>query len=191
MILIAAIITLIVAAGGTYFALIQGETASNILSDNIQKEVTSQSESVQRLDLRIDKFIFADNINNDLTYEVNDNNTYFEGNNIFIYIEPTGYYITQENDTYNLDVVEDIEVIDPDGKLIPDLSKKGLIKTNKSASSLIAFKNEFNLGHDPKEGMYTVRITINDNLARKKVVKEGTFKMNLLHFDNMRFEQIE
>jgi|GEM_PF-3965776 len=180
MLTIAAILVILVASFGTYWVITSEGPVSEL--ENTFPPV----ETKQTSELMIDKMVFANKIDDNMAYDENTDKIYFQTNKIFVYVEPTGYSVSEGDGGYNMNLIEDFEVRNPSGKVIPALTQEGVSSAEFSPTERVAFKNEFSLGNDFEEGNYTLKVTIRDAISGKKTEKTDTFKMNLLHFDNLR-----
>jgi hypothetical protein len=128
----------------------------------------------------IKKILFASKIYEDYKYETRNSNQYKRGESVIIYFEVSGISNRQNMyGTFDINLVERVELRDPSGNRIPELSyliDDNILETSPTQNYVKPFEYFFNLLQSDALGKYTQTIVIEDKntgkFARKDIVFE-------------------
>lgn len=145
--------------------------------DETKGETEQVLEELPR-ELSIDNLLFASYIDDDYNYEVRDSDSYLLGDDINLYFEVSGFMQElQENGKYRISLVEDLEIIGPDGEVI--LDEEGIVVINymdlQEKASYVPLKNTIGVPQSYDAGKYKVKVTVTDKLTNKKAINEASF----------------
>jgi hypothetical protein len=128
-------------------------------------------------ELAIDYFVFVSEMNEDFTFTENDERIYYTTQTVHLYIEPTGYELRRAGDVYKLNLIQDLEVRDPDGNIVDYASEEGITRITENPTEYVALTNWINFSPDAKEGIYSVKITLKDASTGQTTTVEDTFEL--------------
>jgi len=137
------------------------------VNDQSPETLTLKTEEsalvVEMLDLTIDKFVFAEVINDDFTYTPKANKVYKAGDTMYIYIEPKNYASFSAGAGYSMDLIEGLYVEDPNGELIIAAGDAAVVTENPSDA--VAIRNAVTFPDTLTEGTYKITIMVTDFIA--------------------------
>ncbi|MFH1668482.1 MAG: hypothetical protein ABIA62_00995 [Candidatus Woesearchaeota archaeon] len=189
MLAIAAVLVVVFAGLGTYFTMMSGGGTEldyapdvNVVAEDplafnpalVQSESTT-GNTVQSLDVSIDKLIMASVVNEDLTYVENSDKIYSINEPVYIYMEVKDFTSVSITGNYVLDISEDIMVMDPEGNIVPYLNANNVVSVKQNPTDTVAIQNMLTLAEDAPEGEYTAMVKIRDKYSKKEVLRAETF----------------
>jgi|GEM_PF-4857195 len=131
--------------------------------------------------VEIGRLLFANKIYDDYKYEARNNNQFKRGESVIIYFEVAGLS-TKQNiyGTYDVSLSERVELRDPQGNRIPELSyliDDNILETSPTANYIKPFEYFFNLLQSDPLGKYSQTIIIEDKATGKFARKDIIFEV--------------
>ncbi|MBN1386259.1 hypothetical protein JW968_04790 [Candidatus Woesearchaeota archaeon] len=131
------------------------------LTESMQKTGTSQS-------LTISNAQFAYYVDDDYNFEPNPTAAYNAGDDIFLYFEVIGYKTAETPTGYRTELTSDVQVSDPEGQLVPQLSRKNIfdeVFEFEADYGAIPVKTQFSVPSHFPSGEYTLEQFVYDKMT--------------------------
>ena len=153
----------------------QGEYSLQV---EIPDEASRQFNIVVENRLEVEKFVFAESVDNDFDYVPKSNREFMKGENMFLYMVIDGFGQESENGQYNMELTESVAVFGPDGNKIENLSDENYMGIDESLNEPITYyklRNVFRIPESLTSGEYSVRVKLKDEISGESFVKKEDF----------------